>query len=117
MDERAGTGEDVAMPYVATDPRSQLVPSANAMGVPRAASYRELAGSPPEAFEPETWWTRSQAMVIAHSNVHAEDLLTVGPQQADDYVVLLLDPASIAITHETGVVVVNEPAVIVVVVN
>jgi len=68
------------MPYVATDPRAQLSTAGTPVGIPRAATYRELGHSSPEeqlAHGSTTWWTRSQALLIGYSSARAGDELQV----------------------------------------
>jgi hypothetical protein len=105
------------MPYVATDPRAQLsTAGAQPAGVPRPATYRELAASPPEEWLSRggsTWWTRSQALLIGYSSALPGDEMTLDGI-AGEYAVLVLDGATVTIEHETGSVAVAEPAVVIV---
>ena len=104
------------MPYVATDPRAQLSTAGTPVGVPRAATYRELASSPPEerlANGTTTWWTRSQALLIGHSDAHTGDHLAVD-DVAGEYGVLVIDGAQATIEHAGDSVDVTEPAVVIV---
>jgi len=104
------------MPYVATDPRAQLSTAGTPVGVPRASTYRELAGSSPEerlANGSTTWWTRSQALLIGYSRACAGDELTVEDVQGE-YGVLVIDGAAATISHASGAASVTEPAVVIV---
>src|SRR5215203_5509533 len=104
------------MPYVANDPRAQLSTAGTPVGVPRAATYRELAASSPEerlANGSTTWWTRSQALLIGYSTACAGDELTVQDVQGE-YGVLVIDGAAATIEHASGAASVTEPAVLIV---
>ena len=105
------------MPYDPTDPRAQLsTAGGTAAGVPRAASYRELLSSSPDeehAGGGRTWWTRSQAMVIGHTEARAGDDLVTG-HVAGEHAVLVLDGARIVILHDSGEDAVDEDAVVLV---
>ena len=86
------------------------------MGVPRAASYRELNSSPADevhANGSRTWWTRSQALVVGYTEAQAGDDLVVDDANGE-YVALVLDGAEVSVDHASGVQVVGEPAVVVV---
>jgi hypothetical protein len=102
------------VPYLATDPRSQLsTAGSQPSGVPRAATYRELSLTPPDETAPagsRTWWTRSQAMVIGHTDARAGDELTLASIDGE-YGLLVLDGARVSVRHESGSVEVDEPAV------
>ena len=56
------------MPYDKNDPRSQLSTAGSSpSGIPRPAQYRELHKVGPDEKHDNgsnTWWTRSQAMLI-----------------------------------------------------
>lgn len=103
------------MPYVATDPRSQLSTGGSAVaGVPRPATYRELRASDPDEQHPHggrTWWTRSQAMVIGFTEARAGDELTLD-DVTGEYAALVLDGATAHVEHESGAADVTEPAVV-----
>ena len=105
------------MPYDPTDPRAQLSTAGRtAAGVPRAASYRELHSTPADeehAAGGRTWWTRSQAMVIGHTDARAGDDLATGHVDGE-HAVLVLDGAEVEIDHDTGKEVVAEDAVVLV---
>jgi hypothetical protein len=104
------------MPYVATDPRAQLSTAGTPVGVPRAATYRELGTSSPDeqfAHGSATWWTRSQALLIGYSSACADDELSVTDVDGE-YAVLVLDGAEATIEHSSGNASVNEPAVVIV---
>jgi len=104
------------MPYVATDPRAQLSTAGTPVGVPRAATYRELGASSPEeesARGGSTWWTRSQALLIGYSAARAGDELRVDDVDGE-YGVLVIDGAEATIEHATGSASVSEPAVAIV---
>jgi hypothetical protein len=101
------------MPYVATDPRAQLSTAGTPVGVPRAATYRELGMSSPEeqlAHGTTTWWTRSQALLIGYSSARAGDELTIDDAEGE-YGVLVLDGATATIDHEGNSTAVDGPAV------
>jgi len=90
------------VPYDVNDPRAQLATAAAPVaGVPREATYVELHDSP--QFElgrnrSRTWWTRSDAMVIAVSEAQAGDELTVDVD--GEYALLVLDGAAAHVTHD-----------------
>ena len=66
------------MTYAATDPRSQLATAAVPAGVPRPATYRQLSVDPPDEEHQNgsrTWWTRTQALVVAHTAAQTGDTL------------------------------------------
>ena len=125
------------MPYEPTDPRAQLatvtstvnstatstvdstvnstVTSTSVPGVPRAATYRELRADDADETHPggsTTWWTRSQAMVVAHTAAVAGDTLTV--DTTSEHVLLLLDGAAATVSSAAGDERVDEDALIVV---
>ena len=104
------------MPYDKNDPRSQLSTAGNApSGIPRAAQYRELHKvSPDEKLDngSNTWWTRSQAMLIGWTEALAGDELT--SDVTGEHGVLALDGATLEVVHNGEVVSVDEPAVIIV---
>lgn len=103
------------MPYDASDPRSKLsTAGAVPKGVPRRPTYRELAADAPDERHPHgsrTWWTRSQAMVVAHSEVAAGDTLDV--DAGGEYVVLVIDDTPVRVEHEGHTESVAESAVVV----
>lgn len=104
------------MPYDPTDPRAQLVtPSQTVSGVPRPAFARELLADAPDEEAPfgsRTWWTRSEALVIGHTDARPGDELTTHAH--GEHVVLALDGAGIWIEHDTGMAFVGEDAVVIV---
>ena len=69
------------MPYDKNDPRSQLSTAGNApAGIPRPAQYRELHEVGPDEKHDNgsnTWWTRSQAMLIGWTEARPGDELTL----------------------------------------
>lgn len=103
--------------YDPTDPRAQLSTAVPApTGIPRPATYRELRTSEPDAAHPQgsrTWWTRSQAMVIGHTDAVAGDTLTTSDVNGE-HVLLVLDGAAGWVVHDGGMTFVGEPAVVVV---
>ncbi len=104
------------VPYDPNDPRSQLAATPQAaVGVPRSALVRELDRDPPDEVGTcgsRTWWTRSQALVIGHTDAQPGDELTTGAD--GEYVVLALDGAGVRIEHASGVSLVGEDAVVIV---
>lgn len=106
------------MPYDPTDPRSQLSTAggtAVATGVPRPATYRELRSTSPDEQHDGggcTWWTRSQAMVIAQSAAEAGDSLDA--TTAGEYMAILADGVTATISAGGEGVVITEPSVIVI---
>lgn len=90
------------MSYDASDPRSKLsTAGAVPKGVPRPPTYRELGGAEPDECHPhgtQTWWTRSQAMVIAHSEVQPGDSLAV--DAGGEYIVLVIDDTAVRLEHD-----------------
>ncbi len=104
------------MTYTASDPRSQLATTAVPAGVPRPAQYRELSVDPPDEEHPQgsrTWWTRTQALVVAHTTAQAGDTLRLD-DVTGEHVALVLEGASIDVRHDLGEVSVDEPTVVVV---
>ena len=104
-----------AMPYDKNDPRSQLSTAGIApSGIPRPAHYREFHEADPDekhTHGSNTWWTRSQAMVIGSTDAQPDDdLTTIGI--AGEHAVLVIDGAALQVTHEGQVVSVDEPAVV-----
>ena len=102
------------MPYDPSDPRAQLVTAGPATGVPRAASCRELGKAAADEDHPHgsrTWWTRSQALVIAYTEARPGDDLVVDGVDGES-VVLVLDGAEVSIDDASGDVV-SEPAVVI----
>lgn len=104
------------MPYDANDPRSALsTAGALPTGIPRPATYRQLHRVEPDevhAAGGRTWWTRSQAIVIAHSETLPGDAF--GVECEGEHVLLVLDGASVRIEHGGGSAEVTDPAVVVV---
>ena len=107
------------VPYDPTDPRSKLAsagsPASSAGGVPRSATYRELDATPPDEQHPNggrTWWTRSQAMVIAQTAAAPGESLTV--ETSGEYAAILIDGAAASIEHAAGGVRTVEPSVVIV---
>lgn len=104
------------MPYDANDPRSALsTAGATPTGVPRAATYRQLHDGPADVTESgggATWWTRSQAMVIAFTEALPGDRLVA--ETAGEYGLLVLDGAGVDVHHDSGDVTVDRDSVIVV---
>ena len=84
-----------AVPYDQSDPRAALSTAvAPPPGVPRPATYRELHHAQPDethAHGSRTWWMRSQAMVVAQSEVVAGESIRV--QSAAEHALLVLDGA------------------------
>jgi hypothetical protein len=104
------------MPYDKNDPRSQLSTAGSSpSGIPRPAQYRELHKIGPDEKHDNgsnTWWTRSQAMLIGWTEARPGDEL--GSDVAGEHAVLVLDNATLQVTHEGEVVSVDEPAVVIV---
>lgn len=104
------------MPYDPTDPRSQLATaSAVANGVARAATYRELSSTPPDEEHPagsRTWWTRSQAMVIAQTQAAGGEQLAADTE--GEYVAILVDGATATVEHAAARERTTEPSVVIV---
>ena len=107
------------MPYDPTDPRSQLASTGTATltrsGVPRSATYRELGAGAPDEQHPRgsrTWWTRSQAMVIAQTDAAPGESLAV--ETSGEYVAILVDGATATIEHVASDERVTEPSVVIV---
>jgi hypothetical protein len=102
------TGKRKLMPYDQNDPRATLGGTATAThapggsGVNVAPQYFEFArmDSDRTAHGSRTWWTRSQAAVMAYTDGRAGERL-VRTGQPDEYVVLLDDPSA-SITIEWG---------------
>ena len=104
------------MPYDPSDLRTQLVNAGPATGVPREVSCRELGNSAADEVHPHgslTWWTRSQALVIAYTEARPGDDLVVDGVEGES-VVLVLDGAEVSVDHSSGDEVVSEPAVVIV---
>lgn len=107
------------MPYDPTDPRSGMATAAAAPapGGSRSATYREFRQTPADEHHAgggATWWTRSQALVVAYSEAQAGDRLDrVG--QVDEYVVLIPnDGTAVTVSHGGTAIEVAEPAVVIV---
>jgi hypothetical protein len=104
------------MPYDESDPRAALSTAvATPPGVPRPATYRELHRSPADETHPNggrTWWMRSQAMVIGHTEAEAGDEVSVDANA--EYGVLVLDGARVRVEAATGDTAVEEDAVVIV---
>ena len=104
------------MTYAATDPRSQLATAAVPAGVPRPATYRQLSVDPPDEEHQQgsrTWWTRTQALVVAHTAAQTGDTLNVD-DVTGEHVALVLEGAAVDVRHDLGEVSVDEPAVVVI---
>lgn len=113
------------MAYDVTDPRSSLAtatpaaaaPTAGANAVPRAATYRELHAVAPDERHingSHTWWTRSQAVVVASTDAQPGDVLE-RRDRVDEHVLLVLHPGTIVDVEAGGTTVtVDEPALVVV---
>ena len=104
------------MPYDKNDPRSQLSTAGSSpSGIPRPAQYRELHKIGPDERHDNgsnTWWTRSQAMVIGWTEARPDDDLV--SDVAGEHAVLVLDGATLQVTHDGEVVSIDEPAVVIV---
>jgi hypothetical protein len=104
------------MPYDQNDPRSKLSTAGGApSGIPRPATYRQLHHSPVDEEHSKgsrTWWTRSQAMVIALTEAEANDTLSV--TAAGEYALLVLDGARVEVQAESGGERVDEDAIVIV---
>jgi hypothetical protein len=103
------------MPYDDADPRSQMAASAAVVGVPRAASYRELGTSGADevsALGSTTWWTRSQAVVVGYTNAQAGDVLV--SESDGESVMLALDGVQFTVSQASVVASVTEPSTVVV---
>jgi hypothetical protein len=104
------------VPYDIDDPRAQLAPTAGTVaGVPRAATYAELHDA--SDFElganaSRTWWTRSEAIVIAYTEAQPGDELTV--ETDAEYVALVLDGASVRVAHGTDEAGASDESVVIV---
>ena len=104
------------MTYAATHPRSQLATVAMPVGVPRPATYRQLSVDPPDEEHQNgsrTWWTRTQALVVAHTAAQTGDTLHVD-DVTGEHVALVLEGAAVDVRHDLGEVSVDEPAVVVI---
>jgi hypothetical protein len=85
------------------------------IGVPRAASYRELgplSGDEVSALGSATWWTRSQAVVVGYTEAAAGEVLII--ESDGESVVLALDAVQFTVSHASGVASVTEPSTIIV---
>ncbi len=104
------------MPYDQSDPRATLSTAvATPPGIPRPATYRQLRQSPTDETHDNgsrTWWTRSQAMVIAHTEAVAGDALAVDAKA--EYGLLVLDGARGRVEAAPGDEPVDEDAVVIV---
>jgi hypothetical protein len=104
------------MPYDESDPRAALSTAvATPPGVPRAATYRQLRLSPADethANGSRTWWTRSQTMVIGHTEAFAGDALDV--DASAEHGLLVLDGARVRVEAATGDARIEEDAVVIV---
>src|SRR4029077_21200816 len=91
-----------AMPYDKNDPRSQLSTAGNApSGIPRPAQYRELHEVGPDEKHDNgsnTWWTRSQAMVIGWPEAQPGAELTTSA--AGEHAVIAIDGATLQVSHD-----------------
>lgn len=104
------------MPYDQSDPRAALTTAvAPPPGVPRAASYLELRRTEADEIQPNgsrTWWMRSQAMVVGHTDAVAGEVLSV--EANAEHGLLVLDGATVRIQSADGETRVGEDAVVVV---
>lgn len=104
------------MPYDTADPRAQLSTAGSTpKGIPRPATYRQLhqvAADEELTDESRTWWTRSQAMVTAWSEVRPGDALMV--EANAEYALLVLEGAQVRVEWSSGIEEVHEDAVVVV---
>jgi hypothetical protein len=107
------------MPYDPTDPRSQLASPASvsgvAPGIPRPATYRELHAGQPDQVDSggaRTWWTRSQALVVAQTEAGAGSALTVST--SGEYMAIVHSGANATVQHGDDRVSTSEPSVVVV---
>jgi hypothetical protein len=85
------------------------------VGVPRAASYRELGTSGAgevSALRSATWWTRSQAVVVGYTHAKAGEVLI--SESDGESMVLALDTVQFTVSHASGVASVFEPSTVVV---
>jgi hypothetical protein len=83
--------------------------------VARAATYRELGATSPDEEHPtggRTWWTRSQAMVIAQTQATLGD--TIAADTSGEYVAILIDGATATIEHNDATERTTEPSVVIV---
>jgi hypothetical protein len=83
--------------------------------VPRPATYRELGATPPDEQHPQgsrTWWTRSQAMVIAQTEAAPGDPLAA--ETSGEYMAILVDGATATIEHGASAERTTEPSVVIV---
>lgn len=89
------------MPYDANDPRSKLSTAVGApSGAARPATYRafdELPADEDHIHGSRTWWTRTQSMVIAHTEAQTGDVLTA--TTAGEYAVLLTEGVAAIVEH------------------
>ncbi|WP_116999917.1 hypothetical protein [Desertimonas flava] len=103
------------MPYDPSDPRSRLSTAVAAPpGIPRPATYRELHRVPADEGHPKgskTWWTRTQAMVIAHTEAAPGDVLSV--DASGEYAVLVTEGAGVTVEHGPSAESVDEFAVVI----
>jgi hypothetical protein len=103
------------MPYDSTDPRAQLLTAVPAVaGIARPATYRELRVETADEQHPHgsaTWWVRSQAMVIAHTDATPGDELTV--EAVGESMLLVLDGAAVSIQSEHGSAAIGTDSVVV----
>ncbi len=103
------------MPYDASDPRSKLSTGvAVPTGTPREPTCRELHHVTADEEHPNgsrTWWTRSQAMVIAHTEAQAGDELSV--DTGGEYMVVVAEGAGVVVEDGSDSEDVNEFAVVV----
>ena len=107
------------MPYDPTDPRSGLA-TATATAAPggsRAATYRQFHQTPADEHHDgggATWWTRSQALVVAYTEAHPGDRLE-RTGQIDEYVLIVPnDGTTVTVSHGSQTATVTEPAVVVI---
>jgi len=105
------------MPYDKNDPRSQLSTAGTSpAGIPRAAHYRELHDAAPDEKHQhgsQTWWTRSQAMVIGWTEAEAGDEITTNDVDGE-HAVLVIDGATVEVGHDGRTATVDESAVVIV---
>lgn len=103
------------MAYDSNDPRSKLSTAVQGpAGVPRPATYRAFDDLPPDEELPNgshTWWTRTQALVVAHTFAQTGDVL---PASSDgEYGVIVADGAQVTVEHGTESADVNEYAAVI----
>jgi len=105
------------MPYDKNDARSQLSTAGTSpTGIPRAAHYRELHEAAPDEKHQhgsQTWWTRSQAMVIGWTEAEVGDEITTSDVDGE-HALLVIDGATLEVGHDGRTATVDESAVVIV---